>query len=135
MNNFIKKIFGIDKIEAEVAQATRQKIEAEEAAKQAQEQELLAKLTPKEVATSRKEPWVTVLETHVNKENIKNGFFDLDWNEYFVLELRKAGYKGNTEEEIVDAWFSELCRNVGREAGVNMDKRGSGFINKALKDE
>lgn len=89
----------------------------------------------KEEATRNKEPWVTVLRTHVNKENIRNGFFELDWNEYFVLELRKAGYIGTTEEEIVDQWFTELCRNVAADEGVDMGNRGSGYVNRALRDD
>ena len=87
------------------------------------------KLAPKEQATANKEPWVAVLDTHVNKDNIRNGFFELDWNEYFVVQLRSAGYNGETDEAIVDQWFSELCRNVGAEDGVNMDRRGAGYIN------
>lgn len=83
----------------------------------------------KDEATARKEPYVAVLETHVNPENIRNGFFELDWNEYFVLQLKQAGYKGNSEEEIVDQWFQELCRNIGAEEGIDMERRGSGFIN------
>lgn len=142
MNKIIKKLFGIDKIEAETAEATRLKIEAEKAAEEAiksaeaaKEEERLAKLSPKELATERKEPWVAVLDTHVNKENIRNGFFELDWNEYFVLNLREAGYIGATEEEVVDAWFSELCKNVGSESGVDMERRGSGFVNRALRND
>jgi hypothetical protein len=135
MNKFIKRIFGIDKIEAE-------KVKAEEAArvaKEIEEQAVIkaaeaklyaeaAAMTPKERATLNKEPWVAVLNTHVNQDNIRNGFFELDWNEYFVLQLKAEGYRGKTDEEIVDQWFSELCRNVGAEEGVNMDRRGSGFI-------
>lgn len=90
---------------------------------------------PKEQATRNKEPWVGVINTHINKDNIRNGFFELDWNEYFVLELRNAGYTGDSEEAIVDAWFNELCRNVGAESGVNMDRRGSGYVNRALRDD
>jgi len=135
MNKFIKRIFGIDKIEAEKAKAE----EAARVAKEIEEQAVIkaaeAKLyaeaeamTPKERATLNKEPWVAVLNTHVNQDNIRNGFFELDWNEYFVLQLKAEGYRGKTDEEIVDQWFSELCRNVGAEEGVNMDRRGSGFI-------
>jgi hypothetical protein len=91
--------------------------------------------TEKEIATANKEPWVAVLTTHVNKENIRNGFFELDWNEYFVLQLRSAGYTGETDEIIVDSWFTELCRNVGTEAGVDMSRRGSGYVNRALRDD
>lgn len=142
MKTVIKKIFGIDKIEAEVIEATQQKLKAEadaaaalKAAEEAKEAERLARLTPKELATEKKEPWVAVLDTHVNKDNIRNGFFELDWNEYFVLSLREAGYIGETEEEVVDQWFQELCRNVGSEANINMDRRGSGYVNRALRDD
>jgi hypothetical protein len=60
---------------------------------------------------------------------VRNGFFELDWNEYFVLQLRSAGYTGETDEAIVDKWFQELCRGVGAEEGVDMERRGSGFVN------
>jgi hypothetical protein len=55
-----------------------------------------------------------VLNTHVNKENVRNGFFELDWNEHFVLQLKQEGYgvEGDNDEEIVDRWFRELCANV-----------------------
>jgi hypothetical protein len=85
--------------------------------------------TEKELATERKEPWIAVLNTHVNPDNIRNGFFELDWNEYFVLQLRTAGYSGDTDEAIVDAWFSELCRNVGAEENIDMTRRASGYVN------
>jgi hypothetical protein len=129
MNKFIKKLFGIDKIEAETEEAVRQKVRAELAAEKAVELERIAKLNPKDAATEKKEPWVAVLDTKVNPDNIRNGFFELDWNEYFVLQLKEAGYKGDSEEMIVDSWFGELCRNVGGESGVNMNQRTAGYIN------
>jgi hypothetical protein len=87
-------------------------------------------LNPKDTATAKKEPYVSVLNTHINTDNIRNGFFELDWNEYFILKLTEAGYKGASEEEIVDQWFKDLCRDVALEEGVvDMDRRGSGFIN------
>ena len=142
MNKLIKKIFGIDKIETRIeeslGEAEKAKKLAEEAvsaAERAQEAERVAKLDPKERATEKKEPWVAVLETHVNKDNLRNGFFELDWNEYFVLQLRTAGYIGETEEEVVDEWFSELCRNLGAEEGVDMSRRGAGYVNRALRDD
>jgi hypothetical protein len=117
----LKKLLGIDKIEQDLAQAKMaleeaqaKQIEAEQAAKLAQEKEELAKLSPKDRATRKKEPWVGVLNTHVNKENVRNGFFELDWNEYFVLKLKQEGYgeDGDKDEEIVDRWFRELCASV-----------------------
>jgi hypothetical protein len=119
--NIIKKFLGLDKIEANIAlanaaleEAKKKKEEAEQALKAAKEQEDLAKLSPKDRATRRNEPWVGVLETHVNKDNIRNGFFELDWNDPFVLKLKQEGYgeDGDKDEEIVDRWFRELCANV-----------------------
>jgi hypothetical protein len=121
MKKFVKKLFGIDKIEAQAerslaiaAEATETAKKATEAAERATEAEAQARLSPKDRATRRKEPWVGVLETHVNKDNIRNGFFELDWNDPFVLKLRQEGYgeEGDKEEEIVDRWFRELCANV-----------------------
>ena len=119
--NIIKKILGLDKVEANIELAkkmleeaeAKQKL-AEEAAVAAQEREEIAKLSPKERATRKKEPWVGVLDTHVNKDNVRNGFFELDWNELFVLKLKQAGYgaDGDKDEEIVDRWFRELCAGV-----------------------
>lgn len=118
---FIKKLFGLDKIESNIeearlalAEATRLKEEAEKSLKEVAQEQELAKLSPKDRATRKKEPWVGVLNTHVNKDNVRNGFFELDWNEYFVLQLKQEGYgaDGDNDEEIVDRWFRELCANV-----------------------
>ena len=130
MKQFIKKIFGIEKLEQEKAelQAARDKAVAETV--QAQKAEELATMTPKERATAKGEPWVAVLDTHVNKDNIRNGFFELDWNEHFILQLRQEGYgyEGDPEEEIVDRWFKELARNMLSDEGLDTS-RGAGYIN------
>jgi hypothetical protein len=121
MNKWIEKLFGIDKIRAEAERSAIIAAEAAEAAKsataaaeRATEAEAQAKLSPKERATRKKEPWVGVLETHVNKDNVRNGFFELDWNDLFVLKLKQEGYgeDGDKDEEIIDRWFRELCANV-----------------------
>ena len=130
MKQFIKKIFGIDKLEEEKAilQAAKDRAEAETA--QAQAAEAQAKSTPKERATAKGEPWVSVLDTHVNKDNIKNGFFELDWNDLFIVQLKQAGYgfDGDPDEEIVDRWFRDIVRNMLAEEGMDTT-RGAGYIN------
>ena len=121
MKKFIERLFGIDKIRAEAersivvaTEAAQSAKVATEAAERAAEAEAQAKLSPKERANRRKEPWVGVLETHVNKDNVRNGFFELDWNDLFVLKLKQEGYgeDGDKDEEIIDRWFRELCANV-----------------------
>jgi hypothetical protein len=114
MKNWFKKVTGIAKLEKERADALVAAEIATKAAVEAKEAEELAKSSPKERATRKKEPWVAVLDTHVNKDNVRNGFFELDWNEHFVLKLKQEGYgeEGDRDEEIVDRWFRELCANV-----------------------
>jgi hypothetical protein len=128
IEKLFKKLTGIDKLEANIAEMRAKEEEAllklsenqreveraKQEAEKAKEEEELAKLTPKDRATRKKEPWVGVLNTHVNKDNVRNGFFELDWNEYFVLQLKREGYgaDGDKDEEIVDRWFRELCANV-----------------------
>ena len=136
MKKFIEKLLGLDKLRKELEEEIKAVEEtAKETEKSIKEAERVINLSPKEIATEKKEPWVAVLETHVNKDNVRNGFFELDWNEYFVVQLRGAGYTGATDEEIVDQWFNELCRNVGAEEGVDMSRRGAGYVNRALRDD
>lgn len=69
----------------------------------------------KELATERGEPWVQVLRIDVDPNNLHQGAFELDWNEIFVARLVKAGYmmkKDDTDAEIVDRWFQNICRHV-----------------------
>jgi hypothetical protein len=132
IKNFIERFLGLDKIKEEAIREAEESLriareandaalEAEIAKKTAEEAIAVAlaqiedtKLSEKDRATRKKEPWVGVLNTHVNKDNIRNGFFELDWNEHFVLQLKRDGYgvEGDPDEEIVDRWFRELCANV-----------------------
>ena len=97
--SFLTKMLGLDKVKE---------------INKAKEEEKNKQLSPKELATKKKEPWVGVIQTHVNKDNVRNGFFELDWNKHFVLQLIQAGYgvENDKEEEIIDRWFRELCANV-----------------------
>ena len=81
----------------------------------------------KQSATAKGEPWVAVLDTKVNPENIRNGFFELDWNNEFIEQLIDAGYQGETSEQIVDAWFRTIINQMLGEEGLDTN-RGSGFI-------
>ena len=82
----------------------------------------------KEAATKAKKPWVAVLDTQVNPKDIKNGFFELDWNNEFIEQLLDAGYKGETNEEIIDKWFRSIVIQMLEEEGQSID-RDMGYIN------
>jgi hypothetical protein len=143
IREIFERVTGLDKIKAKAAEDAAKALEiareAEEAAKEAEriraeaeEASRLATLSPKERATERGEPWVAVLDTKVNPDNPRNGFFELDWNEHFIVQLRNAGYgeEGDPDEEIVDRWFRDLAYNMLVEADVPEPERvGAGFIN------
>ena len=70
------------------------------------------KKTAKELATEKGEAYVNIDKVMIDPNNPGQGGFELDWNEYFVARLVKAGYKGRDDEQIVDQWFQDVCRNV-----------------------
>jgi hypothetical protein len=119
-----------EQYEKEIAESIARTEDAKAKEAAAQKAEAEAKMTPKERATAKGEPWVSVLETHVNKDNIRNGFFELDWNSHFVLQLKQSdyGYDGDPDEEIVDRWFRDIVRGMLSEEGMDTS-RGAGFIN------
>ena len=133
MKQWLKRITGIEAEEQRIAEE-KAKLEAEAQAEkerlEAEELELLKKKDPKEYATRKKEPWVSVLDVKVNQENVRNGFFEMDWNKYFIQELIQAGYglEADPEEEIVDRWFRDIVYNMLQEEGMDTN-RGSGYIN------
>jgi len=70
------------------------------------------KKTEKELATEAGEPWVSVLGMELDAGSLERGAFELDWNDLFVAKLVRAGYQGKTDNDIVDNWFQDVCRNV-----------------------
>lgn len=137
MKQWLKKITGIDKLEKakqeaedQAKEALRIAEEAEAEAKRKLEEIELAKATPKERATKMGEPWINVLDVKINKENVRNGFFELDWNEFFIKELIFNGYgtEADPEEEIVDRWFRDIVYQMLTDEGLDT-QRNAGYIN------
>jgi len=140
MKQWLKKITGIEAKEKALEEAARrleeEKIKAAEDAEakrkaiEEAELEILKKRDPKAYATRKGEPWVNVLDVKLNKENIRNGFFELDWNDLFIEELIQNGYgvANDPQEEIVDRWFRDIIYQMLDEEGLDKS-RGSGYIN------
>ena len=75
-------------------------------------------LSAKEKATQAGEPYVSILTVDIDPTNINNGAFELDWNDKFILNLIRAGYKqkdSDTDQVMVDRWFQSVCRNIALE--------------------
>jgi hypothetical protein len=73
------------------------------------------KKSEKELATEHGEPYVAILSMEIDPENMQQGAFELDWNDKFVSNLVRAGYQmtaKDTDADIVDRWFTAVCRNV-----------------------
>lgn len=69
----------------------------------------------KELATQSGEPYVAVVSMDIDPNNVQNGAFELDWNDKFVANLVRAGYQmdaKDTDADIVDRWFTAVCRNI-----------------------
>jgi hypothetical protein len=122
MKNWLKRISGIEAKEKELAE---QQLKIDE-----ENDKMLLQADPKTYATKKKEAWVNVLDMKVNEENIRNGFFELDWNKYFIKELIQNGYgeESDPEEEVVDRWFKDIVYNMLQEEGQDTS-RGAGYIN------
>jgi len=72
-------------------------------------------VSAKEKATMAGEPYVNILSMEIDPNDINSGAFELDFNDKFVLNLVRAGYKireDDTDADIVDRWFTTVCRNV-----------------------
>lgn len=75
-------------------------------------------LTPKQLATQNNEPYINIISVEIDPSNVNDGSFELDWNDKFVLNLIRAGYKireDDDERKIVDRWFQTVCRNIALE--------------------
>ena len=74
--------------------------------------------TDKDKANAEGLPYVNILKMEIDPYDINSGAFELDFNDKFVLNLIRAGYKirdDDTDTIIVDRWFQTVCRNVALE--------------------
>jgi hypothetical protein len=77
------------------------------------EKKVAPQLTEKEKATAAGEPYVNILKMEIDPNDINSGSVELDFNDKFVLNLIRAGYKmkdTDTDNDIVDRWWTNLCR-------------------------
>lgn len=86
----------------------------------------------KQSATLKGEPWVTVLNLGFSGKSALEGSFELDWNDFFIEDLKTKGYSGPTPDAIVNQWFMEVCRNVALE---EFDGQGDFTANSAANLE
>jgi len=69
----------------------------------------------KQIANEKGESYVNILSMELDPGNLNYGSFELDWNEKFIADLVRHGYMMNpndTDADIVDRWFTTVCRNI-----------------------
>lgn len=143
LKGYLEKALGItdlkNQLQKEIDDA-KEKLEKikEETTEALAEKDKITK-SPKDLATDRGEPWVSVLDTHISDKNASNGYFELDWNHHFIEFLIENGYgyENDPEEEIVDRWFRSLAYNMLAEAEQPITEHTTGgFINlKRISDD
>lgn len=87
--------------------------------------------TPKELCTERDEPYVAIVSMEIDPVNLHQGAFELDWNDKFIANLIRAGYqirKDDTDADIVDRWFQNVCRHVVMETWEQEQAIKTGYI-------
>lgn len=66
----------------------------------------------KQKATLLDQPWVAIINSGFDPDQGIDGvFFEFDWNTQWIEFLKLNGYVGGSAEQIVDDWFTEVCRS------------------------
>lgn len=66
----------------------------------------------KKIASLLNEPWVAIVDEGLDTGLGPSGFyFVFDWNDQWIAMLRDHGYEGVSEEELMEKWFTDVCRN------------------------
>jgi hypothetical protein len=99
------------------------------------EKKVEPQLTEKEKATAAGEPYINIIRFEVDPKDINSGSVELDFNDKFVLNLIRAGYKmkdTDTDNDIVDRYWTNLCRATVLETFeqeiADPDKRAPGDV-------
>lgn len=84
-------------------------------------------------ATLLEEPWVGIVDQGVDASQGLDGvYFEFDWNEFWITFLRLNGYYGRSDEEVVDQWFSDVCRSQGMNAQAPVENTVVPFSGRIL---
>ena len=124
MKQIFKRIFGIAEpvaaavpvqVEPKTENNTQDKPRQPRQPRQRKPKTVKPTQSAKALATERGEPYISIVNIELEKDNIGSGAFELDWNDKFIAQLVRAGYQtkpNEPEDVIVDRWFQEICRNV-----------------------
>lgn len=78
----------------------------------------------KQRAELMEEPWVAMPNISWDPSDPTKSFFELDYNTFFVDYLRSNGYEGPGDEQIVEAWLTDICQAVA----TDFVEQGDAFV-------
>ena len=61
------------------------------------------------------EPWVSMPVIHWDPLGKNRTYFELDYNEHFIKHLRKHGYTGTKDEDVINLWLNDICISISEE--------------------
>lgn len=66
----------------------------------------------KQRAGLKNEPWIGIVTSGFDPEQGVDGvYLEFDWNQQWIEFLRTNGYSGRSDEQVIDEWFSDVCRS------------------------
>lgn len=82
----------------------------------------------KELATLDGEEYFEILKGEWEAES--GLLFEFDWNNIFLENLRSNGFRGETDSDLVNAWFDDVCRQVYQDSiGENDEIESDSVVN------
>ena len=68
-------------------------------------------------------PWFDVVESGLNEdsESVLEGYFELDWNDIFVMKIQDGGFVGESDADIVNKWFNAICNVMRMQEEADQD--------------
>jgi len=87
----------------------------------------------KDKATKKGEPYFEIVDFEFDPNKAaEGGAFELDWNQIFIDQLRREGFQGQEDYEVVDNYFTNVCRHVVLETFEKDEANNpSGHVHKA----
>ncbi len=81
----------------------------------------------KEIATENNQPWVNIDSIDLDPTNPRIGAMDLDWNPQFIQMLKKNGFPNLPDEQVIDIWLTDLCKQIAMETYENANATELGY--------
>ena len=73
-----------------------------------------------------KEPYFNLISSGVNEDGVVK--LEVDWNDAFIKELRKQGFKGINDEELIQTYVAMIAKHSAEKMKENNSVDISEFI-------